>query len=382
MHNFAASEQERSSVMDYPQPLIEVDVDNHLSLKRAYDDKIGIWDKQVIAYGYSDFGNQTDEKKQLSYILAEMKQSGLQYLADPDARSISSPHPDANLWDNGSNATVELKRLLKIRKVALRNFGKNTIPVGEPYSSLEELLVPLYFYHRYQIIAVGKSIGGYYYQYAVREDADDFKMLAASGNDQWQALYALVESLQPDTLKLPPHILPLIPPKALGYSKSRESTKGRNGIVLDPVSLAEAAANHTLAVLFNPTRLSRLQQQNIVDKSIPSVAELFEVLKEKLLKVDYLKMDAEVHRRVIHTVILNWEKLYQHQQLSPEVKNELYSALNNYQKWMKQKLWFTLKSSAYYNFYAAESQQIEAFLANPSSFKLPESLTMPPGSPI
>ena len=54
-HNFAASTNNRSSVMDYPHPYITIDKDGELDFSKAYDDKIGDWDKRTVIYGYQDF---------------------------------------------------------------------------------------------------------------------------------------------------------------------------------------------------------------------------------------------------------------------------------------------------------------------------------------
>ena len=49
-HNFAASSQDRSSVMDYPFPLIDFDPAAGVSLDNAYDDRIGTWDIRTVRY--------------------------------------------------------------------------------------------------------------------------------------------------------------------------------------------------------------------------------------------------------------------------------------------------------------------------------------------
>src|SRR5256885_10033926 len=53
---------------------------------------------------------------------------------------------------------------------SLSQFGLRNLAVGEPLSSLEEKLVPLYLHHRYQLEAAAKSIGGVDYTYAVKEN--------------------------------------------------------------------------------------------------------------------------------------------------------------------------------------------------------------------
>ena len=45
MHNYIASSQNRSSVMDYPHPLVSVGRKGDLSFDNAYTNEIGEWDK-------------------------------------------------------------------------------------------------------------------------------------------------------------------------------------------------------------------------------------------------------------------------------------------------------------------------------------------------
>lgn len=59
-HNFAASENDRASVMDYPHPLIELNK-GQVDISNAYATGIGAWDKYTIAYGYQDFASDVDE---------------------------------------------------------------------------------------------------------------------------------------------------------------------------------------------------------------------------------------------------------------------------------------------------------------------------------
>ena len=40
-------------------------------------------------------------------------------------------------------------------------------------SKLREVIVPLYLYHRYQVNAAAKSVGGYDFRYAVRGDGGE-----------------------------------------------------------------------------------------------------------------------------------------------------------------------------------------------------------------
>ena len=92
-HNFAASTQDRSSVMDYPVPLIEITDDGQLDLSNAYDDKIGSWDKRTVLYAYQDFPDGVDRNAARQKILMETIAAGFKYVADGDARSVSTSPP-------------------------------------------------------------------------------------------------------------------------------------------------------------------------------------------------------------------------------------------------------------------------------------------------
>ncbi len=93
---------------------------------------------------------------------------GLQFISDSDARAAGGAHASAHLWDNGKNAAEELERIMDVRQKAIENFSLDNIRTGEAFSVLEDVFVPLYFFHRYQTEAAVKLIGGLNYTYAVK----------------------------------------------------------------------------------------------------------------------------------------------------------------------------------------------------------------------
>ena len=93
---------------------------------------------------------------------------GLLFISDRDARAPGGAHPKAHLWDNGNDATVELLEVLKVRSKALEKFGLNNIRPGTPSAMLEDALVPVYLYHRYQVEAAVKLIGGVDYSIFIK----------------------------------------------------------------------------------------------------------------------------------------------------------------------------------------------------------------------
>lgn len=259
-HNFAASVNDRSSVMDYPHPYVQLK-EGEIDFSEAYDVGIGDWDKRTILYGYQDFPAGTDAAAALQDILAENERLGLQYLSDSDARPPGSAQPLAHLWDNGENAAAEMNRMLAVRKHGMENFGPWNVPLGSPMSEMEKVFVPVYLMHRYQVEAVSKSIGGYHYHYAARKSGQNANVLPVSAADQAEALDALLSTLQPAALKVPDDLLAYIPPPAMGYGRGRELFKTQSGGGFDPLAMAQAAADNSLSFLLEPHRLARVAEQ-------------------------------------------------------------------------------------------------------------------------
>ncbi|MDZ7644674.1 MAG: zinc-dependent metalloprotease [Woeseiaceae bacterium] len=82
-HNFAASTQGYTSVMDYPFPRIRFADDGSLDLGNAYGVGVGAWDRRTILYGYQDFPDDADAAAGRDRILDETLQT-LRFVADQD----------------------------------------------------------------------------------------------------------------------------------------------------------------------------------------------------------------------------------------------------------------------------------------------------------
>lgn len=282
MHNYAASTNNRASVMDYPHPVATITQDGKIDLSNAYASGIGEWDKVAIAYGYQDFPKNIDEKKALNEILMKGISKGLLFISDRDARAPGGAHPLAHLWDNGGNAADELKNVLAIRQKALQNFSANNIKPGTAMSKIEDVLVPIYNYHRYQTEAAAKLIGGVNYSYALRGDKQVITEVLHK-SEQQKALDALLQTLQPEVLTLPEHIIALIPPRPPGLSISRELFNKRTGLTFDPLAAAQASADFTLQFLLHPERASRLVELGARSNSL-SLQEVVNQLIDKTWK--------------------------------------------------------------------------------------------------
>jgi uncharacterized protein DUF4953 len=261
--------------MDYPHPLARLAANGSIDLSDAYAGGIGAWDKEAIKFGYGDFGSGADEARALEAVLAGTRAKGLQFLTDQDARPAGSAHPNTHLWDNGADPVAELGRVLEVRRAALARFGESAIRKGEPMALLEEVLVPLYLHHRYQVEAAVKVVGGQYYTYAVRGDEQE-PVRAVPAAEQRRALAAVLQSLAPRELMIPRSVLAKLPPRPSGFPEHRELFDRVTSPVFDAISPAAAAADMVAQLVFNPERAARLVQQHALDSGQPGLAEVID----------------------------------------------------------------------------------------------------------
>ena len=329
-HNFAASVNNRASVMDYPHPLVKLNK-NQIDLSDAYDVGIGKWDIQAVKYGYSDF-SATYEQTALNNVVQESKKMGLLFISDPDSRAVSSANPWSNLWDNGKDPVAELRRISKVRTKALQNYSDAVLMSDQPLSDVQEALVPIYLLHRFQVQAAAKVIGGYDYSYWLKRDNQRPKMLESRW--QKQALDALTATLSPEFLVLDDKLLSLMVPKAYGSYRNRESFPSNNGLVADPLAIAEASARHTLNWMLNPSRLNRVYTFSSANNGF-TIETVLDALFKRTLNDNF--KDAQLralHQRVNFAVADQLLSLVHSDALNSQIKAELVARI---QQWAENK---------------------------------------------
>ena len=377
-HSYSSSTEKLASVMDYPHPVVTL-ADGKISLANAYDNKIGEWDKVAIRYGYQEFTE--NEEQQLNTILQDALKQGLTFLSDQDARPTGGAHPYAHLWDNGSNPADELNRVLEIRSVALKNFGENNIKPGTPMAMLEEALVPVYFFHRYQAEAVAKMIGGLNYRYALRGDGQTATEFVSAA-DQKKALDALLKTVSPAALTLPENLLKIIPPRPIGYSRSREVIKTRTDLAFDAVSPAESAADLTFSLLLHPARAQRLIEHNSRDREQPSLESVI----DRLISATYMSETHQGHAKIVQFIVndvllTNLFRLASSKESSGLVKSVAIFKIDELGKQINTKLKSVSDTQLQvYLRYALE--RISRYKDDPSEFIVDSPLPAPPGQPI
>jgi hypothetical protein len=268
-HNYESSTfMNRASVMDYPAPLVRITEDGQLDLSDAYTAEIGEFDKFVVNYSYRDFPPGTDEDAALEEIIQEAYGRGIRFMASRDG-SANGAHPFTSVWDNGEDPIAWLRHEMEVRRIGLENFSEDAIHEGDPMASLEEVLVPLYLHHRYQVESAAKSIGGANYVYAVRGDGRD-PITIVPPERQLDALDAVLETVTPEALAIPERIVRLIPPRAFGMA-SGEIFQHRTGHTFDPLGAAATAAELSLGLIFMPERMARLVEFHHRSERYPSL---------------------------------------------------------------------------------------------------------------
>jgi hypothetical protein len=298
-HNYYDSTAGRISVMDYPHPLVTMNGDGTLDYSKVYDVGIGAWDKVAITFGYSDFPAGTDEPKTLATILDEGHKKDLWYLSNQDMDA----HPRVDQWSNGTDATAELKRMMAIRKVALSRFGEQAIKRNEPMATLEDVLVPLYLHHRYQVEATASTVGGIYFTYAMRGDGREPVKFAPAA-EQRAALDALLATLKPSELALPRELLGKIPPRPSGYGNSRELFPRYTGQMFDAITPAVVASDLTVGFLLDDARAARLVEQHALDPALPGLETVIDQLFTSTFGANSANAyEAEIARAVQRVVV-------------------------------------------------------------------------------
>jgi len=251
-HNFVASTQQGTSVMDYPHMKFE-EQNGEIRSSVPYDNEVGEWDLYAIESAY---------KKNKFELNPDIK-----YITDRDTNY--GVHAKASRWDVIHGSTIEgLDRSLALRELALENFSEAVVPPDSPAPEIEFRFLPVYAFHQYEVSAVIRMIGGLNYEYTLRDNAT---WQTVSAEDQQSALEKVLACLEPDLLRIPDHILDILVPQYEGYSRpSREDAQrdlgnkaffGRAGTAFDPSAVVESLADAILSELLNTGRLVRLYNQ-------------------------------------------------------------------------------------------------------------------------
>ncbi|MEJ6980112.1 zinc-dependent metalloprotease [Pedobacter sp. P351] len=375
-HNFAASHKDRASVMDYPYPKFSLKADGTVDISDSYADGIGSWDKRSVMWAYTEFKKGANEDAELDKIMNETLKLGFEYIPDIGGNA----HPSSNQWEDGKDPIEQMTNIMKVRRKVLDEFSEKSIPQGMPMATMEEVLVPIYLLHRYQVEAVAKSVGGLYFTHAVKNDGQVPTRMVAPAQ-QWKAFESLMSTISPEALALPDALISKIPPRPSGFPASVETFTGYTGPTFDPIAAAETAASTTISYLLNSERAARLIEYSSRDSGQPGFMPIVDKLFERTWKAPMpAGYKGELQTTVNNQVVKYLLQLAANSSASEIVRGQALLKIDELKLWMASSM-AGAKPAQKANMMFALSQ-IEAFRAEPNKFEAPAALDMPPGAPI
>ncbi|UTW58026.1 zinc-dependent metalloprotease [Kordiimonas sp. SCSIO 12603] len=379
-HNMAGSSYGgRASVMDYPAPDVRAVGDDQLDFSRTYGVGVGGWDNWATKFLYSEYDDE--EKVAQAKLVKEADEAGLLYVSDPDSRSIGTGHVKGALWDNGTDLVAELDNVLKVREIAMNNFGERNLRKGETYEALQTKFVPLYLYHRYQLQAAAKSLGGYEFEYRHEGDGRSAPVRVAWETQQ-AALEGLLKTVAPETLDISDVTLTVLSPVGRSNGDPQWNREIFDAVARPVFSEAEAAAvaaDLTFDALLHPARLARLAEQNLSERGNDLAFVLartvdFTTGTARADDTNVITLRAVVASRLMEQLIA----LNDHPATSVVVRSEVMKALKDL------RLRFIDWRRGYSSAGSAMAVRIENALARAKTpaVKSPGNPDVPPGSPI
>lgn len=371
-HNYISSANNRSSVMDYPHPKIDI-IDGDINIDNAYSKNIGDWDKVTVRYAYTDFQENENEEIKLNQIIDEAVNKGLYFLSDSDSRPVGSANPFSHLWDNGEFPYKELNKLLEVRDLALKNIDLENLIDGEPYDRIEDILVPIYMLHRYQIESTAKAIGGVDYLYFVKNLNND-KVKFVNSKLQKESLESLLNVLNPKNLVLPDNLIEILSPRSFRNPRTRENFESNTGVTFDYINASSSVINHTLTFLINPERINRIYQQNMFGENILKLEDYLSIISNSIFSNKKMSLyESSINNNTSSLFLDHLFLAFNNSKTNDLSKSLILSSILN----TKEKL-----SSDLNNYNAFLVNKINGFLDNPDKYKPIEKTKIPDGSPI
>ena len=371
-HNYISSANNRSSVMDYPHPKIDI-IDGDINIDNAYSKNIGDWDKVTVRYAYTDFQENENEEIKLNQIIDEAVNKGLYFLSDSDSRPVGSANPFSHLWDNGEFPYKELNKLLEVRDLALKNIDLENLVDGEPYDRIEDILVPIYMLHRYQIESTAKAIGGVDYLYFVKNLNND-KVKFVNSKLQKESLESLLNVLNPKNLVLPDNLIEILSPRSFRNPRTRENFESNTGVTFDYINASSSVINHTLTFLINPERINRIYQQNMFGENILKLEDYLSIISNSIFSNKKMSLyESSINNNTSSLFLDHLFLAFNNSKTNDLSKSLILSSILN----TKETL-----SSNLNDYNAFLVNKINGFLNNPDKYKPIEKTKIPDGSPI
>ncbi|MBX3175031.1 MAG: zinc-dependent metalloprotease [Gemmatimonadaceae bacterium] len=303
-HNFIAATNDRSSVMDYPVPMVTVDAQGQLDLSKAYAPFAGAWDSLAIRWGYTWYPNERAEREGLARIVAEGQRRNLRFVADQHAGADGSI-PGATRWVEGRTMFDAVDRTVAVRRVAMEKFDERAIQPGEPMYLLSMRFTHVYLHHRYSLEGLVKYLGGMDFRYAMRGDGQ-VPTTVIPGAEQRRALTMALDALEPSQLAIPERVLALIPPVPPGGDGQMDWIE-RAGTTVDQQAMAGGLATEVIEGLMERNRLQRVVIQHARNpQDMPTLMEVLQTIVDRTWFASAARTpNDQALRRAVQRVVLN-----------------------------------------------------------------------------
>jgi len=243
-HNWNASINDRSSVMEYPTPRVKVTADGRLDVSDAFQTSVGEYDKLGIRYAYTEFAPDK-ERDGLDGIVKEMRTKKLLFTPQTD--------PRWNWYDDLATPTEYLKQTMAARKVMLAHYGPEILQAGEPIGDLRDMrLWMVYLHHRWAIDAAVKYVGGMYHNLVTKgENIPPTEIVPVAL--QRDVVDLLMQAIQPANLAIPDRLLGVLTPPPY-----RDIEDMSDGYAFDHLRAARILSAMVIEQLLEPERAARM----------------------------------------------------------------------------------------------------------------------------
>lgn len=244
-HNWAANQNDRSSVMEYPTPRVKV-TNGKLDLSESFMTSIGAYDTYMVRYAYTPFA-VPQERAGLDGVVKDMRDHGIVFTLDSD--------PRWTWYDDRGTPEENLRETAAVRKIALAQYGTEMLKPGEPLGNLRDMrLWIVYLQQRYAIESAVKYIGGMVQNISVKGEAHPLPPTEfVPGARQRRILGQLLETLEPGNLEIPESLLIQLTPMP---GQNLEDLSKDD--VFDQLRAARILAAQVIEPLFDADRAARI----------------------------------------------------------------------------------------------------------------------------
>ena len=378
-HNFDASRNDRSSVMEYPTPRVEVK-NGKIDLSHSFMTSVGAYDVYMVRFAYTPFAPNT-EKAGLDAILEDMRHHGIIY--------TRATEPRWNWYDDRATPVEDLRETIAARKILIEHYGPDMLKSGDPIGALrDKRLWMVYLHHRYAIESGQNYVGGQFQNLSVKGEASPLPPTQfIPAQEQREILGLLMQTIEPKSLELPESLL-----AQLTADPDRNLEDLSNQDFFDQLRAARILTAMVVEPLFDPERAARMVALAARQPDTLTFPEMVDTVLSRTWKVAPAGSPEErALLRVTQDVALqSMMKLGGAKDGSPEAKDYVLDQLSQLADDLKSRSDPDRLTAA---FYRQSAREIQHYLNNPEA-NAPKSVTPewgrgprsrfpePPGPPL